>query len=191
MIRVLIVEQSHVIGLGLIELIKKFQDIAGVKMMSREEDCCAVVQDFEPDLILINTNYLDSEKMQMLMDAKGSEAVVIYVFNSSLPLDAPDNHLSIHDTKAALHRKLQQTMLKLKTEKEDQAAEDLSPRERSILKEVALGLTNKEIADKAYISIHTVISHRKNITRKLGIKTVSGLTVYAILNNIIQMDDIT
>ena len=44
----------------------------------------------------------------------------------------------------------------------------------------------KEIADMFNISIHTVISHRRNITRKTGIKTVAGLTVYAILNNLID-----
>lgn len=62
----------------------------------------------------------------------------------------------------------------------------LSDREEIVLREVALGKTNKEIADKLCISAHTVITHRKNITRKLGIKTVSGLTVYAILNGLID-----
>ncbi|WP_430812173.1 MULTISPECIES: response regulator transcription factor [unclassified Carboxylicivirga] len=191
MIKVLIAEQSHVIGVGLIELIKKFQDISGVKMIGRDEDCCDIVKDFDPDLLMINTNYLDPEKMHSLVEAKRNEAVLIYVFNSFLPLDAPDNHLSIVDTKASIHSKLQAAMVKVKRGSKENDTEELSPRERSILKGVALGLTNKEIADKTYISIHTVISHRKNITRKLGIKTVSGLTVYAILNNIIQMDDIT
>jgi DNA-binding CsgD family transcriptional regulator len=55
---------------------------------------------------------------------------------------------------------------------------------------VALGFTNQQIADKLFISKHTVISHRKNITSKLGIKTVSGLTVYAVLNNLIPKDQI-
>ncbi|RLD37823.1 MAG: DNA-binding response regulator [Bacteroidetes bacterium] len=65
----------------------------------------------------------------------------------------------------------------------------LSDRELDIVREVALGQTNKEIADKLFISAHTVITHRKNITRKLGIKTVSGLTVYALLNKLIKMED--
>lgn len=65
----------------------------------------------------------------------------------------------------------------------------LSDRELDIVREVALGKTNKEIADKLFISAHTVITHRKNITRKLGIKTVSGLTVYALLNKLIKMGD--
>lgn len=68
-------------------------------------------------------------------------------------------------------------------------ANDISEREREIVKYVALGFTNKEIADKLFLSIHTVTTHRKNITNKLGIKTISGLTIYAILNGIISIDE--
>jgi len=66
---------------------------------------------------------------------------------------------------------------------------ELSDREKDVLREIALGKTNKEIADNLFISAHTAITHRKNITKKLGIKTVSGLTVYAILNKLIQMEE--
>ena len=62
----------------------------------------------------------------------------------------------------------------------------LSAREIEILTGVAQGLLNKEIAAKYNISIHTVITHRKNIVRKTGIKTIAGLTAYAILNNLID-----
>ena len=55
---------------------------------------------------------------------------------------------------------------------------------------MAKGMLNKEIADFYNISIHTVITHRKNITRKTGIKTVAGLTVYALLNNLIDSGSI-
>ncbi|MBP5558597.1 MAG: hemerythrin domain-containing protein [Bacteroidales bacterium] len=67
---------------------------------------------------------------------------------------------------------------------------ELSGREKEILVSVAQGLLNKEIADRHHISINTVITHRKNITRKTGIKTVPGLTVYAILNNLIDIKSI-
>lgn len=67
---------------------------------------------------------------------------------------------------------------------------ELSDREKEILVSVAQGLLNKEIADKHHISINTVITHRKNITRKTGIRTVPGLTVYAILNNLIDINSI-
>lgn len=65
-------------------------------------------------------------------------------------------------------------------------ASKLTDRETSVLKLVASGYINKEIADKLNISINTVLSHRKNITAKLGIKSVSGLSVYAIMNGIID-----
>ena len=47
-------------------------------------------------------------------------------------------------------------------------------------------MINKEIADHLRISVHTVVSHRKNITSKTGIKTIAGLTVYALLNNLLD-----
>lgn len=67
---------------------------------------------------------------------------------------------------------------------------ELSDREKEILVSVAQGKINKLIAEEHHISINTVITHRKNITRKTGIKTVAGLTVYAILNNLIDINTI-
>ncbi|MGM9753769.1 MAG: LuxR C-terminal-related transcriptional regulator [Candidatus Cryptobacteroides sp.] len=70
-----------------------------------------------------------------------------------------------------------------------EAEELLSSREKEILAGVAQGLLNKEIADKYNISINTVITHRKNISRKTGIKTIAGLTMYALLNDLIEIKD--
>lgn len=66
----------------------------------------------------------------------------------------------------------------------------LSPREQEVLKLVAKGLLNKEIADQLCISMTTVISHRKNITEKLGIKSVSALTIYAVMHGIVRLEEI-
>jgi DNA-binding CsgD family transcriptional regulator len=65
---------------------------------------------------------------------------------------------------------------------------DLSDRERDVLVLVAKGYTNKEIAQELFISPHTVISHRKNIVHKTGIRSVAGLTVYAVLNKLIDSE---
>ncbi|MEN9919112.1 MAG: hypothetical protein RL662_1548 [Bacteroidota bacterium] len=66
----------------------------------------------------------------------------------------------------------------------------ISPRELEVLKLIALGFLNKEIADRLNISLNTVLSHRKNITSKLGIKTVSGLIFYCISHNYVSAEDI-
>ncbi|MGM9799038.1 MAG: response regulator transcription factor [Parabacteroides sp.] len=66
---------------------------------------------------------------------------------------------------------------------------ELSSREIDVLQLVAKGITNKEIADRLNISLNTVLTHRKNITTKLGIKTVSGLTFYAIMNGFLSGDE--
>ncbi len=72
---------------------------------------------------------------------------------------------------------------------EDGDQETLSNREKEILAAVAHGKTNKEIADDLFISINTVVTHRKNIARKTGINSIAGLTVYAIINHIVEISD--
>ena len=65
--------------------------------------------------------------------------------------------------------------------------EELSDRERDVLVQIVNGLSNKEIADRLCISPHTVMSHRKNISRKLNIHSAAGLTIYAIANGLIEV----
>jgi len=65
----------------------------------------------------------------------------------------------------------------------------LSEREIDVLKLLVKGKMNKEIADELNISIHTIITHRKNITHKLGIKSVAAMVIYAVANNIIDIND--
>ena len=71
-----------------------------------------------------------------------------------------------------------------------QEADALSERERDVLIQVVNGLSNKEIADILCISTHTVITHRKNITRKLNIHSTAGLTIYAIVNKLINLTNL-
>ena len=101
-----------------------------------------------------------------------------------------DGVINIYDDEATLMRKLRTAVEQGETNPYSDS-HDLSERERDVLILVAKGMANKEIADRLNISIHTVMSHRKNITHKTGIKSVAGLTVYALLNNLLDQNDVT
>lgn len=96
-----------------------------------------------------------------------------------------DGAVSLFEEPVTIVRKLREAVTS-RQENPEAEGYDLSAREKEILVCVAKGMLNKEIADHCNLSIHTVITHRKNITRKTGIKTVAGLTVYALLNNLID-----
>jgi len=114
---------------------------------------------------------------------------LVYTFVDEWIMAQFDAVLTVNDDQTQIVNKL--NGIKVTANSSDKAEnEELSERENEILGCVVKGMTNKEIAEKHFISIHTVITHRKNIVRKTGIKSVSGLTVYALLNNLITYEDI-
>lgn len=100
--------------------------------------------------------------------------------------------ISIYDNADELKNKLE----RLNTEEvpseegENEDQQTLSSREKEIVICVVKGMTNREIADRLYLSTHTVITHRRNIARKLQVHSASGLTVYAIVNKLIELKDL-
>ena len=79
----------------------------------------------------------------------------------------------------------------LRTEENTAAAdEQLSEREKQIVVCVAKGMANKEIADKLFLSINTVTTHRRNIARKLHIHSSAGITIYAIVNKLVTLEEV-
>ena len=78
--------------------------------------------------------------------------------------------------------------LKRKKRKTTNRKRSANAKRKSLL--ACKGMTNKAIADKLYLSIHTVITHRRNIARKLQIHSPAGLTIYAIVNKLVELQDI-
>lgn len=75
--------------------------------------------------------------------------------------------------------------------KNAESTESVSEREKEIIICLVQGLSNKEIAAQLFISVNTVITHRRNISRKLQIRSLAGLTIYAIANNLIDSKCLT
>lgn len=95
------------------------------------------------------------------------------------------HQLTLHDDLSTTIDSLQQLLDSMIQPKKEESQEELTSREIEVLKLITKGMMNKEIAEELYISLNTVLTHRKNITSKLGIKTVSGLTFYAMMNGYI------
>ena len=72
----------------------------------------------------------------------------------------------------------------------DQNSDALSDREKDVIIALVQGMSNKEIADHLYISVNTVITHRRNIARKLQIHSPAGLTIYAIVNGLVDISSV-
>jgi len=121
-----------------------------------------------------------------------SEAALVGLETANMDDEAMkqyDGTINIYDSPSAIVKKLR-TALETHKDTPKSDGNELSAREKEILICVAKGMLNKEIADLYNLSIYTVITHRKNITRKTGIKTVAGLTVYALLNNLIDYSSV-
>ncbi|MBR5695767.1 MAG: response regulator transcription factor [Paludibacteraceae bacterium] len=122
----------------------------------------------------------------------GNESMVIIALQTAyLPtqmLELVDGVIGLDDVPSAIISKLRNTSNKSEASTSSDNCE-LSQREKEVLVLVAKGMTNKEIADQLNLSVYTVITHRKNITAKTNIKSVSGLTIYALLNNLISQSE--
>lgn len=151
------------------------------------------LRNVEADVIIIDPcvfSYAErSNGRSWLSDNSDAAAVALQTgLNDEETLRQFDETISLYDEPTTIIRKLR-TAVEGRQESAKGEGEELSSREKEILVCVAKGMLNKEIADQFNISIYTVITHRKNITRKTGIKTVAGLTVYALLNNLIDVGD--
>ena len=104
-------------------------------------------------------------------------------------LDLPALKAEGHDPDAIADR-LDSLLRAPGDEPRDAGPETLSQREKEIVTCVVKGMTNKAIADRLCLSIHTIITHRRNIARKLQIHSSAGLTIYAIVNKLVELGDI-
>ncbi len=131
--------------------------------------------DAELDLRLndFRKKLLQNENIVIGVEMCGIEREYVFPFK---------NIVYVKDSEITLFKKFD---LIFKVTAEEEESHTLTKREKDILANVAKGLSSQEIADKLFISRHTVVTHRKNICGKLGIKTISGLTLYALVNKII------
>ena len=129
-----------------------------------------------PNVLIDNIDFFIPRKNRLLVISE-SENTVVSTESSIKIISAYNDYNLIVDAIKTLIISTED--LKIKNH-------ELSSREIEVLKEIASGKIIKEIADSLNISVNTVLTHRKNISSKLGIRSVSGLSLYAMMNGIIK-----
>lgn len=194
LISVLIVEPSEIIVEGLSAIL---DGAGGYNILSPLHDVSLLEERLpviRPDLLVVNpTLWVQNPRMQLAAIAaqrpKMKTVALVYQYVDPSLLECFRHVLDIRMTRSSML-----SLLKTAVDEKNIAAEqsdssedyELSDRETDVLVLVAKGLSSKEIADRLNISVHTVNSHRKNITHKTGIKSVAGLAVYAMIHNLME-----
>ena len=191
--RVIICEASEMIAIGLAEIIDGMAQFDVVSHLNNPEHLSEKIISSDANILIINPVLLGFHNRDFLsqLSKEHPNIVVIALVSSCLDhsmLTPYSGVIEINDSQSKIISKMNEFAQSETTKNTDDV--ELSKRETDVLVAIAKGMMNKEIADQMNISIHTVISHRKNITRKTGIKSVSGLTVYALLNNLIDEKDL-
>lgn len=187
---IVILENSQIIYEGLSNILLKSTHHFTVYRVDDFEDLKHLSATVDISVVIINPNFILNKQVEFAKIKSeittSSWVGLVYNYFDEAIIKQFDSVISINEADATIIDKVYQS--KSEAEKDSEDGEKLSERETGVLIELINGLSNKEVGDKLHISIHTVITHRKNIMEKTGIKSLSGLTIYAISKNIIQID---
>jgi DNA-binding CsgD family transcriptional regulator len=195
-IKFIVAERSYLIRKGIVSVINRIEYASVIKELDNLDNINSEILKHCPHFIVFNPNLIPEHKSFLNFEIKADLSEQGIAITSIPPyrkglLDKFRLVLHVNDSRETLFEKLE-SLVKVTHEKHQGLLvnNELSDREKTILRHVARGQTNKEIAEALSLSAHTVITHRKNITAKLGIKTISGLTVYAILNKLVTLEEL-
>lgn len=195
MLKVLVASSSVIIRSGLSSVLRRLHELNIQPVeISSPEMLEHYVTLHTPDIIMIDPTFggwFDlaefKEAYNKLTGVKFVAAIASVI--DSMQLKDYNERIALYDSVEVIAEKLN-GLMKTEDEMQDSDAEPLSQREKEIITYVVKGLTNKEIADNLCLSVHTVITHRRNIARKLQIHSPAGLTIYAIVNKLVELKDI-
>ncbi len=194
-INIAILEPSYLIFEGLATFLGKNIGNCHIERAESLNDLMQVSLRRPIDLVMVNPGHIlqNGKTLQSVRGEMGSAKWIglVYSFYDPQLLLQFDGNIYINDSPKVISELIERLAREEENSDQPQHQEALSQRETEVLKLLAKGLANKEIADKLNISIHTVISHRKNITLKTGIKSVSGLTIFAVINGLVNLGELS
>lgn len=181
---------SYLVRKGLISLLSRIQDVRIVREFAAADTFQQYANRQDIDFLIISESLFDKSSAVFVASPGLLERTILLKEEPAAQMEV---HNSIHlsEGKEIITAKIRRLMDLNASLLSSSASSELTQREKTIVRQVSLGKTNKQIAEELFLSTHTVTTHRKNISSKLGIKSVSGLTVYAIVNNIITIEEVS
>ena len=193
-LKIAVAETSVIIRSGLAAVLKRLPNLNVQPVeIATPESLAHYLQLHTPDIVIANPTFggwFDLHAVKHAHPKTGIKymALVSTVIDPNV-LKTYDGHFSILDDTDTIAAQISH-LLHTDEEEEENEQDVLSQREKEIITCVVKGMTNKAIADKLYLSVHTIITHRRNIARKLQIHSPAGLTIYAIVNKLVALEDI-
>lgn len=193
--KIAIADPSPIILTGLSVMLRELAEYDVVLKTNDVQTLAARLHVVNPDILIMNPVMMDYSKRMMVRhlfeDLPNMKIVALAsAFFDAQQLKQYHGVIEITDDAHRIKSTLNLVLEARDSQDDDTDSAQLSDREKEVLVCMAKGKKNSEIADELSISVHTVITHRKNIVKKTGIKSVAALTVYAILNNLIDEKDI-
>ncbi len=189
-IHIIIAESSPIISTGLANILQQLPNgnihVTELKTPSALMEC---LKSEHPEILAVNPYFGGYVNISIIRELY-PELKIIAIETGHLDKNLRDLYnesISIIDEIPTISAKIGSLT---DLEEIQNGKEPLSVREKEIISLVVKGLTNKEIAEKLFLSIHTVLTHRRNIARKLEIHSATGLTIYAIVNKLVDLSDI-
>ena len=190
---IVIIEPSAIVYEGLCNIIAKTSEHFHVFRLDAFEQLEEFQKHNRPDILIINPAFWGHFDIARLKEETANPKLKsLALLYSSIDVSLLRNYndtISIFESVEQLKEKLEKLFESPSGENTDET-NALSIREKEIITCVVKGLTNKEIATELFLSTHTVISHRRNIARKLEIHSTAGLTIYAIVNKLVELEEI-
>ena len=193
--KIVIAEPSPIVAAGLLKFFEDLNQIHVVSVVDNLDDLNDKMIVHNPDMLIVNPlmmGYTNNNLIKQITQAYPETICIALVttFIDKNFLRYFREVIELSDNKQKVANKIFNLINNNDDSSSQNESVDLSNRETDVLVCVAKGMTNKDISDMLNISVHTVITHRKNIVKKTGIKSVSGLTVYALLNNLVEESEI-
>lgn len=196
-IKIAVADTSVIVRMGVLSALKRvFGGSAAYLEVAQPDDFDTRIVSFAPSVVIVSPSFggaFDPAAQRGRRGVVPKETKFVALLSQLVPpglTDGFDAQMTIFDSEDSIMATINSLTGRDTDEPQGDDGENLSSREKQVIRGVVSGKTNKEIADQMNISVYTVLTHRRNIARKLNIHSAIALAIYAISNKLVTVDEV-